>query len=249
MWTMRVRGATILAAAMALGLVWRADAADAQAVLKAIVDSTRGTSMRATVTLVVQRPSQETTYVLAVVSDGRERSLVHVRAPARDAGQAFLISGDNLWIFSPRLKRALRLPPSGRSESFLGSDISYNDLGGRDFERDYTPRITAEDGAGITLELIPKPQAPTPYGKVTIRADAQTYAPQETVFYDQRGQAVKRVAFSEYVRAGDRLFPTRTVIEDLLRAGNRTTARYSEYRFGIAIPDACFTLQALESGC
>ncbi len=226
-----------------------AAATDPQAALKAIVDSTRGISMRATISLTVQRPGQETMYVLAVVSDGRERSLVQVKAPARDAGQSFLMDGDNLWIYNPRLKRALRLPPSGRSESFLGSDISYNDLGGRDLEQDYTPRVLVEDKSVITLELTPKPQAPTPYGKLTITADVQTFAPAETVFYDQRGRAVKKLVFSEYVKAGARLFPTRVAIEDLLRPGNRTLAVYNAYQFGIAVPDACFTLRALEVGC
>ncbi len=243
---LRVVGA-LLALAAGLQAIAVA-AADPRAVLKAVVDSMRGVTMRGTVTLRVERPGQETTYVLAVVSDGQERSLVHVRAPARDAGQAFLISGENLWIYSPRLKRALRLPPSGRSESFLGSDISYNDLGGRDLEQDYTPRLLAQEAA-VLLELIPRPQAPTPYGKVTIRATAQTYTPTEVVFFDQRGQAVKRITFSEYVPAGPRQFPTRVVVEDLLRPGNRTVARYSEYQFAIPIPPACFTLQALESGC
>jgi len=87
------------------------------------------------------------------------------------------------------------------------------------------------------------------WSKTTLRASAQTYAPTEVVFFDQRGQAVKRITFSEYVPAGPRQFPTRVVVEDLLRQGNRTVARYSEVQFGIPIPPACFTLQALESGC
>ncbi len=243
----RVRAAGALAVMLLVST--GAAATDPQVALKAIVDSLRGISMRATVSLTVQRSGQETTYVLAVISDGRERSLVQVKAPAREAGQAFLIDGDNLWIYNPRLKRALRLPPSGRSESFLGSDISYNDLGGRDLEQDYTPRVLAEDKNIISLELTPKPRAPTPYGKLVIKADAQTFAPAETVYYDQRGQAVKKITFSEYVKAGTRLFPTRIAIEDVLRAGNRTLATYSAYQFGIATPDGCFTLRALEVGC
>jgi len=244
------RWTTLPAAVMVLMFFTTGHAAtDPRAVLRAIVDSTRGTSMRATLTLAVQRPGQETTYVLAVVGDGRARSLVHVRAPVRDAGQAFLIDGDNLWIYTPRLKRALRLPPSGRSESFLGSDISYNDLGGRDLEEDYTPRLLAEDVTAVTLELTPKPQAPTPYGRVTISADARTYAPAEIVFYDQRSQAVKRITFADYVPAGTRRFPTRIALSDLLRPGYRTLAVYSAYQFGIAVPEQCFTIRALESGC
>ncbi len=241
---------TILAVVLMMVPAWGTGAAtDPRAALKAVVDSVRGTTMRATVTLTVQRPGQETRYVLGIVSDGQDRILVHVKAPARDAGQAFLISGENLWIYSPRLKRALRLPPSGRSESFLGSDISYNDLGGRDLEQDYTPRALAEDQTSFTLELTPKPQAPTPYGRVTLKADARTSAPLEFVFYDQRGQAVKKATFSEYVKAGSRVFPTRIVVEDLLHTGYRTVGVYSDYQFGITVPPGCFTLQALETGC
>ncbi len=224
-------------------------AADPQAVLRAIGDNQRGGTGKATITLTVVRPDRQTEYVLAVWTDGQDRGLVQVKAPSREAGQAFLKIGDNLWIYNPRLKRTLRLPPSGRSESFLGSDISYSDLSGRDAEQDYTPRIVSDDGTTIDLELLPKPGAPTPYGKVVIRADARTFAPLEWLLYDQRAQAVKRIAFSAHTKFGTRLFPTRTVVEDLLRPGYRTTVVYTEVRFGIPVPDACFTQRALEQGC
>lgn len=226
-----------------------AAAPDAQTVLRAIEDNHRGGTGTATITLTVTRPDRRTEYVLLVWTDGEDRGLVRVTSPARDAGQAFLKVGDNLWVYTPRLKRTLRLPPSGRSESFLGSDISYSDLSGRDIEQDYTVRIESADGKTVVLELIPKPGAPTPYGKLTVSADAATFAPREWVFYDQRGRAVKRVTFSEHTRVGPRLFPTRTVVEDLLRPGYSTTAGYSHYRFGVKIPEACFTLAALEQGC
>ncbi len=223
-------------------------AADPQAVLRAIEDNRRGIAARATLTMTVERPDRRTEYVMAIWTDGEDRGLVHVRAPARDAGQAFLRDGDNLWIYNPRLRRTLRLPPSGRSESFLGSDISYSDLSGRDAEHDYTPRVTGDDGTTIVLELLPKPGAPTPYGKVVVRAQSRTYVPLEWLLYDQRDQAVKRITFSAHMRVEQRQFPTRTVVEDLLRAGHRTTVVYTEPRFG-PVPDACFTQRALEDGC
>lgn len=224
-------------------------APDARAVLRAIEDNHRGGSGTFTAVLTVARPERQTEYVLDAWTDGDERALVLVKAPARDAGQAFLRVGDNLWIYTPRLKRTLRLPPSGRSESFLGSDISYSDLAGRDAEQDYTPRITGEDGGAVLLELIPKPGAPTPYGKLIVKAHSTTYAPLEWTFYDQRERAVKRITFSDHLRLGARLFPTRTVVEDLLRSGYRTTGVFRDTQFGTPVPEACFTLQALEQGC
>jgi outer membrane lipoprotein-sorting protein len=224
-------------------------APDARAILRAIEDNHRGGSGRFAIALTVLRPDRQTEYVLNIWTDGADRALAQVKAPAREAGQAFLRVGDNLWIYNPRLKRTLRLPPSGRSESFLGSDISYSDLAGRDAEEDYTPRLVGEDDAAVVLELLPKPGAPTPYGKLVVKAAARTYAPLEWTFYDQRERAVKRLTFSEHIKIGTRLFPTRTVVEDLLRSGYRTTAVFRDARFGAPVPEACFTLQALEQGC
>jgi outer membrane lipoprotein-sorting protein len=244
---MRALGVGWLVLALAAGSA--AGAPDAQAVLRAIEDNHRGGSGKFTITLTVVRPGRQTEYILETWTDGDERALALVKAPARDAGQAFLRVGDNLWIYTPRLKRSLRLPPSGRNESFLGSDISYSDLAGRDVEQDYSARVAGEEAGTIVLELLPRPGAPTPYGKLIVKAQSGTYAPLEWTFFDQRGTAVKRVTFSEHITVATRRFPTRTDVADLLRSGYRTTGLFRDTQFGVPVPEACFTLQALEQGC
>src|SRR5690606_18998338 len=81
-----------------------------------------------------------------IVTDGGERGLIRIVAPPREAGQAFLMDGDDLWLYNPRLGRSLRLPPSGRSGAFLGSDVSYNDIVGRDLENDYIAAFAETEG-------------------------------------------------------------------------------------------------------
>ena len=224
-------------------------ATDAEAILEAIVDNMRGGSVYATLTLAVERPNRETRYELEILSDGEQRALIRVTNPPREAGQAFLRDGDHLWLYVPRLKRVLQLPPSGKTDRFLGSDLSYSDLSGRDAEQDYEARIAAQRESDVVLDLFPRPGAPTPYGKVSLRATRPGYAPVEMLFFDQRGQAVRTLLFEAYVDVDGRHVPTRITVEDLLRPGQRTVVRYARYRFGVAIPPACFTLQALESGC
>src|SRR5690606_10927101 len=79
--------------------------------------------------------------------------------------------------------------------------------------------------------------------------EARTLAPQWVDYYDQRGQVVKRLALSDYLEVGSKRIPLVMVVEDKVRQGYRTVARLSDVAFGIAIPDSCFTLQALERGC
>ncbi|UCH24353.1 MAG: outer membrane lipoprotein-sorting protein [Trueperaceae bacterium] len=228
-----------------------ATAQSADEILEIIIDSQRGgETSSATVTMEVMRPDETRVFQIESVSDGFERSLILVTAPPRDAGQAFLQDGDNLFLFNPRLKRTLRIPPSGRNDSFLGSDISFNDLGGRDFEEDYSAEITAENDSTIELTLIPGELAPTPYGKVVLTADANNnYRPLEYLYFDQRETAVRRILFSDFVQVEDLFFPQHIEVENLLEEGEKTVVTISDLELGVEVDENCFKETALERGC
>jgi outer membrane lipoprotein-sorting protein len=243
----------VLLALTATPAAWaQADAVPegADAILDRMVENLRGGGQRAEVRMVVERPDERREYRLDVVSDGTERSLTRVVEPPREAGQAFLVDGDELFVYSPRLGRALRLPPSGRSDGFLGSDLSYDDLAGDEVRDDYEAEVAERDERSVTLSLTPRPTAPTPYGELRFVASLPDLAPQELVYYDQRGNAVKRLVFSEVreLEAGRRV-PTHFEVRDLTEEGGRTVADWTEVEFGVEPPDRCFTQQALERGC
>ena len=225
------------------------DLPDAGAILQAVVDNLRGGPMAGTYTFVVERPGRVSEYVMEFISDGDRRGYVRVIAPPRDAGQAFLMDGDDLWVYNPRLGRSLRLPPSGRSNSFMGSDLSYSDIAGRDLEADYSAAAVHSVGDALALELLPRPGAPTPYGRVLVEVEPGNLTPRWVDYYDQRGRVVKRVLLSDYLPVGSRYIPLEMVVEDRVREGYRTIARLSGVEAGIPIPETCFTLQALERGC
>ena len=223
---------------------------DAAAILERLVDNMRGGGVHAVLDLTIERPKRTIEYSLETISDGAERSLIRVVAPPRDAGQAFLSLGDQLFIYTPRLGRVLRLPPSGRSDAFLGSDLSYSDLAGNDVRENYDASVASQNEERIVLSLIPREGAPTPYGELRFTASLPELAPQELTFFDQRDSEVKRIIFEEIRALPDgRLFPTRMVVEDLTEGGGRTIASYRDGDFAFEAPERCFTQQALERGC
>jgi outer membrane lipoprotein-sorting protein len=242
--------ARTLVAAVLLGVTGIAAAQDsAQAVLDKVVENLRGVSQWATLQLTVERPQRTTEYVMEIVTDGDKRSLARVTAPPRDAGQAFLSIDTNLLIYNPRLGRSLRLPPSGRSNAFLGSDLSYDDLAGEEYRDQYDATIADRDATAITLDLTPHPEAPTPYGKLEFRVQPGSYAPLSLTFFDQRGNAVKRMSFAEFKQVDGRTVPERFEVVDLLKDGYRTVASWTQVDYLTPVPDRCFTEAALERGC
>ncbi len=223
-----------------------AGAQDAASILDTITNNLRGESQAATLNMQVIRPDKEDTYTMRIYSEGESKGLTRVIAPPRDAGQAFLNDGDNVFIYNPRLRRVLRLPPSGQSDSFLGSDISYDDLAGDDLQENYSAKILEETDSSVTLELTPNPNAPTPYGKVHLTAEKPSYAPTQITYFDQRNTAVKENILSDYAEVDGRYIPQQFEVKDLLTEGNMTVVTWQDAEFGVSIPESCFSQNALE---
>ena len=243
--TIRIVTSALLLTALAL-----AQSPDPKALLHEAVNQLRGPAMVATYTLTVERPGRSKRYVLRIYTDGDRRALIQVIEPKREAGQAFLTLGEDIWIYNPRLGRVLRLPPSGKSDRFLGSDVSYADLAGRDLEDDYEVRLQpAEDSERLVLVLTPKPRAPTPWGRVVLQIEAASKLPRRIVYFDQRGQPVKEIVMRKVARIAEgRYLVTDTLVIDRVREGYRTIFEVSDWRVG-AVPDRCFAPAALERGC
>ena len=237
----------LLAIVLTLGLALAQP--DPLALLKASIDSLRGPAMSAKFEITIDRPGRTRRYVLQTLGDGGDRSLLRVLEPARYRGQAFLVKGNQIWIYDPRFRRTLSLPPSGKSGAFLGSDLSYQDFAGRDFERDYEVSIDSKTPETITLRLVPKPRAPVPYGSLLLSIDATTNVPKVLTYYDQRDKAIKQILFLQADPIGNgRFLVIQGEVKDLLKPERRTQFRVLEYQIG-PVPDRCFTLNALEEGC
>ena len=82
-----------------------------------------------------------------------DRSLMRFTYPNDIKGTAFLVweqpnADDERFLYLPSLGRVRRIAGSETQESFVGSDFTFEDIGGREFE-DYTYRLL--EGAGVPV--------------------------------------------------------------------------------------------------
>jgi hypothetical protein len=78
-----------------------------------------------------------------------DRTLLHFTLPNDIRGTGFLVwehpnAEDERFLYLPSLGRVRRIAGSEAQESFVGSDFTYEDIGGRELE-DYTYTLTGED--------------------------------------------------------------------------------------------------------
>lgn len=227
------------------------DAKDPATIVKGAIDYWRDVSSFAVVKMTVHRPDWERTSEMRSWTRGEKDSLVRFVKPARDAGSATLKVGDDMWIFSPKLNRVIKLPFSMMAQSWMGSDFSYNDLAKSDqIIHNFTHRLVKtekKDGHTIyTIESTPKPDAPVIWGKEVLRVRDDRILLEEE-FFDQDGKPVKRLRTMDIAKLGGKLYATRMRMEKLDEKDHWTEITYTDASFGLKLPDGLFTLSNLRN--
>lgn len=218
---------------------------DPAALIKAAFDNWRGTSSYTDVTMTVHRPSWQRQMSMQSWTRGDDDALVRFTAPARDAGNATLKLGKDMWIFNPRLNQVLKLPASMMAQSWMGSDFSYNDLAkANDVLTEYTHKLTGEKKEGqhiiYTITAFPKPAAATVWGKqvLLIRDDGVMIGER---YYDQDMKLVKAMHTDKVALLGGRPYPVKMTMKKADSPDKWTSLTYHQGRFNIRIPPALFT--------
>lgn len=225
---------------------------DALALISGAIDLTRGISSYAEMSMIIHRPDWQRSSALKGWTQGREDALIRFTAPARDAGNATLKVGESMWTYTPRLNRVIRLPYSLMSQSWAGSDFSYNDLSRTDallhqYDLEIVSVEQQEEHWIYTVEAVPHEDAPVVWGKEVIEL-RDDYVLLSQTYYDQNGEALKRLEAREVGPMGGRVFATRMRMIKLDEEEHWTEVSYQEMQFDVDLEPGLFTVYALRSG-
>ena len=223
--------------------------AEAQTLIEGALDLTRGVTSYTEMAMIIHRPEWQRRLELVAWTRGREDALIRFTAPAKDAGTATLKKGERMWTFTPKINRVIWLPSSMMSQSWAGSDFSYNDLSRTDqYLRHYEFCIadTAdENGRTVyTLELVPHDDAPVVWGKETmVMRDDHVMLSQ--TFFDQSMEPLKEMRTVEIGELGGRTIAVAMRMAETEVADSWTEVRYLKADFNAEVDDRMFTTFAL----
>lgn len=230
-----------------------ADEITARDLIAGALNLMRGETSYTEMSMTVKRPTWERSSSIIGWTRGDEDTLMRFTAPAKDAGNALLKQGDKMWTYTPKLNRSIRLPYSLMSQSWAGSDFSYNDLARTDkllkhYEMAIVETRQGDDGHAIyTIEAVPHDDAPVVWGKeVWVMRD--DYVVLEEVFYDQGLEALKRLVTLEIGQMGGRTMAIRMRMEILDEPDRWTEIVFEQAQFDIELEDRMFTVFELKAG-
>ncbi|MFZ0659225.1 MAG: outer membrane lipoprotein-sorting protein [Candidatus Binataceae bacterium] len=180
-----------------------------------------------------------------------DKVLIKIISPQDEAGTAILKEGSDIWYYLPKTNRTVKVPASMAMTSWMGSDFTIDDLVKEKFlTRDYsvsTSFVGTRGGIAVhEYTLTPKPNAAIVWGKVVLQIRQADSVPTWQGFYDEDGQLVRELTFSEYKKMSGRLIPTRMVMHAAKKPGAQTTIDYDDIAFDVTVSAQTFTLPNLK---
>lgn len=179
-----------------------------------------------------------------ILSKGNSRTLVQTTLPVVDRDQILLMRERDLWAFLPNLSQPIRLPLSQR----LTGQVANGDLARANFVGDYEPKILRKetiDGETYQVLQLDAIDKWVTYRRVLYWVNARNFRPIKAEFYALSGRLLKTAVYQSFQDLGGETRPTRLVVEDALRRGNRSVLEYSNM-VERNLPDKIFTKDYLK---
>lgn len=235
------------------GLNVVADAADrdAKSIVRDAINHWRGTSSQGVMTMTIHRPDWERSMSMQSWTQGEKLSLIRVTAPRKDRGNGTLMDGNNMWSFSPKINRVIKVPSSMMGQSWMGSDFSNKDISHADDivdQYDHTLLSESQVDGHVAYEIqsIPHEEAAVVWGKeiLLVRSDNILV---EHRFYDQDGYLVKALRTLEIGEMGGRSVAIRQRMKKADKPDEWTEIMIDSVEFDLALSDNVFTLSNLRN--
>ena len=224
---------------------------DATQIVRDAVNHWRGLSSDSVMTMVIHRPDWERTMTMRAWTKGDDRSLVRVLEPRKDRGNGTLTDDDNMWTYSPKVNRVIKIPSSMMGQSWMGSDFSNKDVARADDIIDQYDHsiLGVEEVDGVTvyeIESIPHEEAAVVWGREVLRI-RDDHVVLTHRFYDQDNELVKTLTSLEIGEMGGRVIALRQRMNKVDAPEEWTEIQVVSVDYEIELKDSLFTLSNLRN--
>jgi hypothetical protein len=233
---------------------------DGREVMKMVEDRPTGTTSRMMVQMSLVSESGETRNrtveeLSMKDSGGLASTLIIFHEPASVKDTRFLTketksADDDQWIYLPALKKVRRIAASQGSESFMGTEFTYDDMKGRELEDDTHNLLKEESYQGkscYVVESLPKDPSSSQYSKRVQWVDKESLLPIRIELYDKAGKLLKVNEMEKYQKVQGFWSIIKNTMKNV-QTGNSTVLEIKQLVYNGKVDARVFTTTFLESG-
>ena len=184
-----------------------------------------------------------------------EKSIMFFQSPADIKNTSFMNwsydddKSDDQWIYLPALKKTKRISSDSKSDYFMGSDFTYDDLGDRKLDDDTHQLMREETTDGVAyyvVESIPKDEDYM-YSKTITWIRKDNFIGLKKEFYDEDEDLLKILHIKEFEEISGLLIITNSEMHNLQK-DHKTKMVVSDIQINTGISDSKFTERMMMRG-
>ncbi|MBE0662777.1 MAG: outer membrane lipoprotein-sorting protein [Bacteroidales bacterium] len=156
---------------------------------------------------------------------------------------------DDQWIYLPALKRVRRISSDSKSDYFMGSDFTYDDMGDRHPNEDTHTLLreeTINGKASYVVESVPK-DATYMYSKTITWVMKDNFLGLKREFYDRNGKLLKVLNIKKFDKIEGFWVILETEMKNVQK-DHRTDIHFSKVEINKGLSDNQFTERAMTMG-
>ncbi len=179
-----------------------------------------------------------------MMQKGTNKKLYRYTKPESQEGVATLaLPDDIMWMYMPAFGKPKKISLLAKSQSFTGTDFSYEDMATSPYSERYDPALIKNSESEYVLELVPKPDNKSKYSKIVVHLHKINYYPLLMEFYNKGGRKFKEAVY-QYEKIGQYWNAAEVVMTDLKKE-HSTTIRLKDVKFDQGLSDDEFTVEKL----
>jgi len=185
-----------------------------------------------------------------------EKSIMFFTAPADVKNTSFMnwtyddpSKSDDQWIYLPALKKVKRISSDSKSDYFMGSDFTYDDLGDRKLDDDTHKLLREETIDGVdyyVVESIPKDEDYM-YSKTITWIRKDNFIGLKKEFYDEDGELLKTLKIKKFKEISGFIVITHSEMENVQK-NHRTSMNLDNVKINTGIPNSKFSERMMMRG-
>jgi len=202
-------------------------------------------------TVTTTRPKWSRDMTLKAWTKGDDLTIMVIGSPAKDEGTAFLMHDKEVWNWVPAVSRTIKMPPSMMMQSWMGTDLTNDDLVQQSsIIKDYEHNLIGNDAVDgrecYQIELIPNEDAAVAWGKILMWVDKDEFFQLQTEFYDEDDDMVNLMTASDIREMGGKKVTARMEVIPVDKKNQKTIIQYTDLKFDIGVDDDFFTIQNMK---
>ena len=251
---------TLLCLLSAAGLLAQTEALDGREIMLRADNRPDGDDRRSVMHMILinkHGKTRERTILSYAKDYGKDtKTIMYFEEPADVKGTGFLsweyddpAKDDDRWLYLPALKKVRRIAGSSKNDYFMGSDFTYDDIGGRSVDEDSHELLREETIDGIdcwVVQSIPK-DADDMYSKVIRWMRKDSFMPSKVEYYDKSGDLLKVLTLPD-MRLHQNFWTAFKWEMNNSQEKHKTVLQIKEMDYNQSVKDNVFRVSTLERG-